>query len=96
MICPGASESPPDIKVLPGGKTLGEDKINAGLLISSVVEFAPQLLGLLHAKSIDFVLVNAHELPIPVEHLAVDDGGAAVLAFHAEEPCASTSRGRRG
>ena len=50
-----------------------------------MVEFAPQLLGLLHAKSIDFVLVNPHELPILIEHLAVDDGGAAVLALHAEE-----------
>ena len=61
---PGASESPGH-QGFAGGKTLGEDKINAGLLISSVVEFAPQLLGLLHAKSIDFVLVNAHELPDP-------------------------------
>ena len=37
-----------------GGKTLGEDKINAGRLISSVVEFTPQPLGLLHAEGIDF------------------------------------------
>ena len=50
-----------------------------------MVQLAPQLLGLLHGPGVDLVLVNAHELPVLVEHLAVDDGGAAVLAHHAEE-----------
>ena len=53
LICPGRVNRPGH-QGFAGGKTLGEDKINAGLLISSVVEFAPQLLGLLHAKGIDF------------------------------------------
>ncbi len=53
LICPGRVNRPGH-QGFAGGKTLGEDKINAGLLISSVVEFAPQLLGLLHAEGIDF------------------------------------------
>ena len=53
--------------------------------VGAVVQLAPELLALLQGPGVDGLLVQVHEFPVPVDHLAVDDGGAAVFAHHAEE-----------
>ena len=50
-----------------------------------MVQRPPQLFSLLQAEGVYPVLVQVHKFPVPVHHVPVDDGGAAVAPLHAEE-----------
>lgn len=53
--------------------------------IGAIVEGAPQLLGFFQNSCVDSLFVDAYQLAVLHEELAVGDGGLALSAGHAEE-----------